>query len=505
MTPPGPWPPALDGSDRNAATTMSHSQAVQSGPPVIPQRSGLVRQTIEFFIALCLSILVIRTFTAEAYIVPTGSMAPTLLGNHDEVICPNCTMRFALGVDEEGRSGQPICPNCGYDDLRGAAVVPCSGDRLLVQKGLYDFRPPRRWEVAVFHFPGDPSQAYVKRVVGLPGESVQIVRGDVFINGRIARKSLAEQRAIRILVYDSHYTPRDVNRVPRFVFHRGRPHDGLTSGWRLEGSALKRVEGDSGGDSIDWVDYRHRDPDRGQYSPIYDFNPYNGGELRGENRVPDVMVEADLVVGHDIGTVELRLNSGADRFLISFPFGTAKPVEVRRNQRVVPLSRALPMVPSLDSTTPSVHRLEASVMDHRLSATLDGVPLFDPIDYDDPAPGYSADVSPVGLGVRHGTLTLERLRIYRDVFYTSTLANTPRRPYGIDEPYRLGPDAYFVLGDNSSVSNDSRFWTASPVVPAPLFLGKPFLVHLPGQVAPVQVFGRSVYWVPDPREIRYIR
>jgi len=38
-----------------------------------------------------------------------------------------------------------------------------------------------------------------------------------------------------------------------------------------------------------------------------------------------------------------------------------------------------------------------------------------------------------------------------------------------------------------------------------LFLGKPFLVHLPGQVFPLKVFGHSVYWVPDPREIRYIR
>jgi signal peptidase I len=36
-------------------------------------------------------------------------------------------------------------------------------------------------------------------------------------------------------------------------------------------------------------------------------------------------------------------------------------------------------------------------------------------------------------------------------------------------------------------------------------VGKPFLVHLPGQVVPLQVFGRSLYWMPDPREIRYIR
>ena len=102
-------------------------------------------------------------------------------------------------------------------------------------------------------------------------------------------------------------------------------------------------------------------------------------------------------------------------------------------------------------------------------------------------------------------MEVRRVRIYRDIFYTGNLAIGPRRPYGVDTPYVLGRDEYFVLGDNSPVSNDSRFWTASPVVPGELFLGKPFLVHLPGQVVPLKVFGRSVYWVPDPREIRYIR
>ncbi|MBV8611464.1 MAG: S26 family signal peptidase, partial [Singulisphaera sp.] len=45
--------------------------------------SGVVRQTVEFLVVLCLCILLFRTFAAEAYVVPTGSMAPTLLGLHD--------------------------------------------------------------------------------------------------------------------------------------------------------------------------------------------------------------------------------------------------------------------------------------------------------------------------------------------------------------------------------------------------------------------------------------
>ena len=97
------------------------------------------------------------------------------------------------------------------------------------------------------------------------------------------------------------------------------------------------------------------------------------------------------------------------------------------------------------------------------------------------------------------------MRIYRDIYYTGSLAAGPRRPFGVDAPYLLGADEYFVLGDNSPVSNDSRFWERSPVVRGDRFLGKPFFVHLPGQVFALRVFGRSMGWIPDPREIRYIR
>src|SRR3954447_22546414 len=116
---------------------MNQSDQPTVDVPSHPPGSGLARQTVEFLIVLSLSILLFRTFAAEAYIVPTGSMAPTLLGNHREMVCPNCKFRFTMGVDEDGRAGRAVCPNCGQGGLDGVAAVECSGDRVLVQKFLY--------------------------------------------------------------------------------------------------------------------------------------------------------------------------------------------------------------------------------------------------------------------------------------------------------------------------------------------------------------------------------
>jgi signal peptidase I len=491
---------------------MLHSSATTPVPSVNRLRPVLARPTVEFLVLLSLSILLFRTFAAEAYIVPTGSMAPTLLGDHEEIVCPKCAMRFALGDDGESISAKPLCPNCGTVVLDRTAAVTCSGDRVLVQKFVYDLRRPGRWEVAVFHNPSEPTQAYVKRVVGLPGESIQIVQGDVWIDGKIARKTLREQQAMRILVYDNNFLPHDATLYPRWLPRRERAGKQLPSGWRADTTRFVHQPSTTtspvpGRAPIDWIEYHHRGVDRaGRPGPVSDFLAYNGGELRGENSVNDLMLEANLTCGADIRDLTVRINSGANRFLVSLPVGAPGAISVNLpGGTLARLRTRADGVAELASAASRTIHLEISVVDKRLQAAVNGALLFDPIDFDDLSGFNTSGESPVALGVRAGSLVVGDLRLYRDVHYTSSLASTPRRPYGVDSPYRLGKDEFFVLGDNSPVSNDSRFWLASPVVPGELFLGKPFLVHLPGQVVPLKVFGRSVYWVPDPREIRYIR
>ena len=508
-TPFGPAPP-----DPPPHPPMPPSPSPDPDPPLPEPRPPLPhrgrsssRPTVEFLVLMLMSVLVFRTFGAEAYIVPTGSMAPTLLGMHREVTCTGCGFRFPVGMDEQGHSGRPICPNCGNADLDGAPTADRNGDRLLVQKHLFDWRDPRRWEVAVFQNPAEPTQAYVKRVVGLPGESIQIVGGDVFVDGRIARKTLEEQRAVRVLVYDQRFPAADADRYPRWSFRHADGGELRPSGWKVVGTSLVH-ERTADAPGPDWLEYRHWDADRGGYGPIRDFTPYNGGDGRGENRVSDLMIEA-AVTPRGAQGLRLSFHAGPERFVVAIPMAPYGSPTVTRGGRPIPLTgRRVDLDDSARNTAPRPRKLEASWVDHRLTVAVDGLLQFEPIDVGDPAPGPGPGPlePPIALGVAgSGWVEVADLRIYRDVYYTGSLAGAPRHPFGVDEPYRLGPGEYFVLGDNSPVSNDSRFWANSPVVRAELLLGKPFLVHLPSQGLPLKVFGGETYWVPDPREIRYIR
>ena len=464
-------------------------------PSTIPEPSPL-RPTAEFLVVLLVGILVFRSFAAEAYIVPTGSMAPTLLGLHREFTCDNCKKPYDLGMDERGRSGRPVCPNCGESARAGDNGVERSGDRLLVHKHLFDLRPVRRWEVAVFQNPADPRQAYVKRVVGLPGEAILIRGGDVHADGRICRKSPEEQRAMRIPVFDNDFPPADADRYPRWLAWRpGRRAEGV--GWGPDGTTYVHKITDAPVEAVDWLEYRHWQPDRARYGPVRDYTPYNGPDLPGDNRVHDLALAATVTADRP-ADLRLRLGGESDEFAVTL--SAAGGVEVRRNDRPLAARGAR------SGPLPTTYRVEASWFDRRLTVLVDDRPAFEPIDVDDeplrPRPRRVAPAIGVDSSAR---IVLSHMKIYRDIYYTDALSGAPKRPFGVEEPYPLGAGEYFVLGDNSPVSNDSRFWADSPVVRAEALLGKPFLVHLPSQGVPLQVFGRELYWIPDPRQIRYIR
>ena len=68
----------------------------------------------------------------------------------------------------------------------GDSMVPTliSGEYVVVNRLSYRFGSPQRGDIIVFHFPRNPEEEYIKRVIGLPGDVIEVMNGSVFINGQ---------------------------------------------------------------------------------------------------------------------------------------------------------------------------------------------------------------------------------------------------------------------------------------------------------------------------------
>ncbi len=244
-------------------------------PPDNPPRAGdsSIKETIESIIIAFILAFVFRAFVVEAFVIPTGSMAPTLLGQHLHFVCPEGGYAFNVGPrdypgDQTRRSDNPLtfqgkthpqrqslrvhCPMCEYPVSYPIRRTD-AGDRILVLKYVYAFSEPRRWDVVVFKNPERPAQNYIKRLVGLPNEYLWIVRGNVFTRSsddpdepwQVQRKPDRVQRVVWLPIYHSQYMPRDGGQVSLDessdrMYPWQRP-------WRYDGPTAERWSDRAGG------------------------------------------------------------------------------------------------------------------------------------------------------------------------------------------------------------------------------------------------------------------
>ena len=84
--------------------------------------------------------LVVKWKLLEAFVVPTGAMAPTIYGAHADVVCRNCGMKYAVSMSSWAHRRQDrepvrtVCPNCGQPDIDVRSFPANDGDQLLVHK-----------------------------------------------------------------------------------------------------------------------------------------------------------------------------------------------------------------------------------------------------------------------------------------------------------------------------------------------------------------------------------
>ena len=284
--------------------------------------AAAIRETIESVVIAFVLAFLFRTFEAEAFVIPTGSMAPTLMGRHKDLFCPKCGCNYQVSASEEADSEGNLkgpeyqtaagtCPMCRY--TASVEKDPSySGDRILVGKFIYEVSDPQRWDVIVFKFPGDATTDartnFIKRLVGLPGETIRIQHGDLWVRrGRapfqIARKPPEKLLAMLQPVFDNDYMPQIAKCGWPARWQSEPAADGSTAGqWTSDDEATFHADGTGAGES--WLRYRHLVPsyqqwravrDGGEFSPqnlapqlITDFTAYNTARPRGaDNPMPD--------------------------------------------------------------------------------------------------------------------------------------------------------------------------------------------------------------------------
>ncbi len=269
-----------------------------------PPNPYVVRETIESIIVAFILAFLFRAFVAEAFVIPTGSMAPTLMGAHKDTVCEHCGALFqstaSSEYDSENRNSLTdvvavastcaMCRATNAFDLAGQSNhATFSGDRILVSKFDYLFRDPKRWDVLVFKYPADARMNYIKRLVGLPGEHLHIEGGDVYTRldpaqpWQLARKPPDKALAMMQVVSDTRYQPKDLVARGWPSLWQAQPTYPVAtapaaaanvapagnSAWKVEQSTEKWSATLTGTDERQWL--RH-------YFKIYDKNLWEEGK-----------------------------------------------------------------------------------------------------------------------------------------------------------------------------------------------------------------------------------
>lgn len=270
-------------STKRAGKSQSAERASETD-----QHPQSTRETVESVVVAFVLAFLFRAFVAEAFVIPTGSMAPTLMGAHKDITCSHCGEQYqaSASMEYDSNSGalQPrktlasTCANCRginvYDFRNEPNHETFSGDRILVSKFDYVLSKPERWDVFVFKFPLEARMNYIKRLIGLPGETLRIEGGDVYVQTQesaaweIARKPPHKIQAMKQVVHDTTHQPAELVASGWPSSWQPWTAGGDESAWQVEHtpeSWSARVASDS---QTDWIRYYHKFLELEQWSEV---------------------------------------------------------------------------------------------------------------------------------------------------------------------------------------------------------------------------------------------
>lgn len=481
--PDTPDTPNTPESSETASTTDS-----QTAPP--PQPDETIKETFESIIIAFILAFVFRAYVVEAFVIPTGSMAPTLLGAHYRAECDQCGYDFKINYNPEKPrdwAEGATCPMCRYNINMAGDAKFRPGDRILVHKYVYTVSEPRRWDVVVFKAPHTPNTNFIKRLVGLPNESIRLLDGNIYTQDegqstwQIARKSDKPkvQRAVWQPIYHSQYIPRDHGELngpgERTAINRWKVPWVVEAGnWDIQDRRSYHFEGGETGR----IAFDFRIGGNNNLPSIYAYNqlvPTPHGSLT--DKIEDIRLAVSLESQSSDTSVELttqtrltgltqtvtaRVDADGTITLFAIEPETSTRVELMK-VKGRPLDTA--------GATP----IEFWSVDQELSVWINGKRELRYLYASEltaeelanrPMP---ARLPQIQIELSGGPATLHQVELDRDLYYASKNPRTDARGGMIRDhqgnvmpdikPMTLYDNEFFCIGDNSPLSDDGRFWS----------------------------------------------